>query len=184
MASTAFNPRHLPVEIFASEGGSLADAMPLSALERLCESAQGRVDGLQVKWSLQGEVRVQRYGAQPQVWLHLQAQAHIPMTCQRCLSEAPIALEIDQSYRFVATEAQAMDEDEDSDEDVLVLSRDFDVVELLEDELIMALPPIPKHDTCPQTPTFEAADADFSDAPGDKPNPFAVLQKLKGSSGA
>ena len=35
------------------------------------------------------------------------------------------------------------------DRDILVLRRDFDVLELLEDELIMALPPIPKHEVCP-----------------------------------
>ena len=68
--------------------------------------------------------------------------------------------------------------------DSLVLSRDFDLLELLEDELIMALPPIPKHDACPQTPKFEAADADFAGEAEPKPNPFAVLQKLKRDGGA
>lgn len=156
----------------------------MGALERLCESTQGRVDGLQVQWQVQGEMRVQRYGAQPQVWLHLRATTRVPMTCQRCLSEALIPLEIEQSYRFVVTENEALDEDEDSEEDILVLSRDFDVLELLEDELIMALPPIPKHEECPQAPSFEAADADFSADDAPKPNPFAVLQKLKREDGS
>jgi uncharacterized protein len=184
MAQIPFNPRHLPVEIFASEAARLTQATELAALERLCESTQGSVSGLQVQWEAQGELRTARYGTKPQVWLHLQGSAHVPMTCQRCLSEASIALEVDQSYRFVATEAQALEEDEDSDEDVLVLSRDLDVLELLEDELIMALPPIPKHDECPQAPSFEAMDADFSEDETSKPNPFAVLQKLKGDGRA
>lgn len=184
MAHTEFNPRHLAVAIFADEGASLQQETPLAALERLCESAQGSVDGLQVQWQLQGEMRTPRYGSKPQVWLHLQATAQLPMTCQRCLSEARIPVEVEQSYRFVATEDEALDEDEDSEEDILVLSRDFDVLELLEDELIMALPPIPKHEQCPQAPSFEAVDADFSADEDSKPNPFAVLQKLKREGGA
>lgn len=184
MAHTEFNPRHLAVEVFANEGTRLQQGSALAQMERLCESLQGSVEGLAVQWQVLGETRTPRYGVKPQVWLHLQATAHVPMTCQRCLSEANIALEIDQSYRFVATEDEALDEDEDSEEDILVLSRDFDVLELLEDELIMALPPIPKHEECPQAPSFEAVDADFSDGTQAKPNPFAVLQKLKREGGA
>lgn len=184
MAHTEFNPRHLVVEAFAAEGASLQQVSALAQMERLCASLQGSVDGLEVQWQLNGETRTQRYGATAQVWLHLQATAHVPMICQRCLSEASIALEIDQHYRFVATEDEALDEDEESEEDILVLSRDFDVLDLLEDELIMALPPIPKHEECPQAPSFEAADADFSDGTQAKPNPFAVLQKLKRNSEA
>lgn len=184
MAHAPYNPRHLPVEIFASEGAELDIQTPLAAFDRLCESIQGDADGLVVQWHVQGELRTQRYGAQPQVWLHLQAQATVPMTCQRCMMQAPILLEVDQSFRFVANERQAEEEDEDSDEDILVLSRDFDVQALVEDELIMALPPIPKHDKCPQTPRFEAVDAAFSEEAASKPNPFAVLQQLKPKDGA
>lgn len=184
MAHTEFNPRHLAVEVFANEGVSLRQASALADMERLRDSVQGGVEGLQVQWQVRGEMRAQRYGAKPQIWLHLQATAQVPMTCQRCLSEASIPLEIDQSYRFVATEGEALDEDEGSEEDILVLSRDFNVLELLEDELIMALPPIPKHEECPQAPRFEAADADFSEGVQAKPNPFAVLQKLKREGGA
>jgi uncharacterized protein len=184
MAHTEFNPRHLAVEAFASEGAHLQQVSALAQMERLCASVQGSVEGLNVQWQVQGETRTQRYGAKAQVWLHLQATAQVPMTCQRCLFEASIALAIDQSYRFVSTEDEALDEDEDSEEDILVLSRDFDVLELLEDELIMALPPVPKHEACPQAPKFEAADADFSTGGEARPNPFAVLQKLKGGGGA
>lgn len=184
MAHTEFNPCHLPVEVFANEGASLQQRSPLAQMERLVASVQGSVEGLEVQWQVQGETRIQRYGAKPQVWLHLRATAQVPMTCQRCLSEASIPLEIDQSYRFVATEDEALDEDEGSEEDILVLSRDFNVLELLEDELIMALPTIPKHAECPLSPKFEVADADFSEGVPAKPNPFAVLQKLKREDGA
>jgi uncharacterized protein len=62
---------------------------------------------------------------------------------------------------------------------VLVLSRNFNLAELVEDELLMALPVAPKHDVCPQPVKLQAADADFVDAPEEKPNLFAVLEQLK-----
>ena len=66
-----------------------------------------------------------------------------------------------------------------SEEDVLVLSREFNLLELVEDELLMSVPPVPKHEECPAPVKLQAADADFVDAPVEKPNPFAVLQQLK-----
>ena len=85
----------------------------------------------------------------------------------------------DREFRFVATEELAAIEDEESEEDVLVLSRNFNLVELVEDELLMALPVVPKHEVCPEPVKLQVADADFVDAPEEKPNPFAVLEQLK-----
>ena len=62
---------------------------------------------------------------------------------------------------------------------MLVLTRDFDLLELLEDELLMALPVVPKHDVCPQSVKLQAVDADFVEPEDRKPNPFAVLQQLR-----
>ena len=101
------------------------------------------------------------------------------MTCQRCLSEASIPLEIDQSYRFVATENEALDEDEDSEEDILVWSRDFDLHGLLEDEILLDLPLIPLHDECQAPAGFDlAAPADEASANADVRQPFADLASL------
>ena len=49
----------------------------------------------------------------------------------------------------------------------------------MEDELLMALPVVPKHDVCPGPVKLQAADADFVEEEDKKPNPFAVLQQLK-----
>ncbi len=45
-----------------------------------------------------------------------------------------------RSFRFVADEATAEALDEECDEDLLALSREFDLRELIEDELLMACP--------------------------------------------
>jgi uncharacterized protein len=85
---------------------------------------------------------------------------------------------IERAFRFVETEAQAELEDDASPEDVLVLSRDFDLATLIEDEVLMDLPVVPRHDTCPVPVKLTAADADFEEV-SPKPSPFAVLAGLK-----
>ena len=70
-------------------------------------------------------------------------------------------------------------EDEASEEDVLVTARDFNLLELVEDELLMALPVVPKHAVCPDPVKLQVADPDFVDTVQEKPNPFAVLEQLK-----
>ena len=79
----------------------------------------------------------------------------------------------------MATEELAESEDEASDEDVMVLSRDFNLLELIEDELLMALPVVPKHEVCPDPVTLQVADPDVVEEASEKPNPVAVLQQLK-----
>jgi uncharacterized protein len=90
------------------------------------------------------------------------------------------SLEIDQWYRFVESEEIAMAEDDEAEEDLLVMAPQFDLLGLLEDELLMALPLVPMHETCPVTPVFSAGDP-VVEAAEAKPNPFAVLGQLKKS---
>jgi uncharacterized protein len=55
----------------------------------------------------------------------------------------------------------------------------FDLLGLLEDELLMALPLVPMHDECPVLPAFSAGMVDAPESVPDKPNPFAALAQLK-----
>ncbi len=113
------------------------------------------------------------------LWLHLALDLSMPLTCQRCLGPVDIALAVKQSFRFVASEEAAEAEDEEAEEDVLVLSQDFNLRELIEDELLMALPLVPRHETCPVEIKLEAADPGFESALAEKRNPFAVLANLQ-----
>ena len=76
-------------------------------------------------------------------------------------------------------EATAAAQDDDAEEEVLALSRDFDLLELVEDELLMDLPVAPMHDVCPEPVKMSAADEDFEAAEAARENPFAVLGRLK-----
>jgi uncharacterized protein len=55
----------------------------------------------------------------------------------------------------------------------------FDLLAVLEDELLMALPLVPMHDECPVAPVLQAGEDDLADEASEKPNPFALLSQLK-----
>ena len=69
--------------------------------------------------------------------------------------------------------------DDASEDDVLALSGELDVRELVEDELLLALPLVPRHDVCPGAVRLSAQDADFDAAGDERPHPFAGLAALK-----
>jgi uncharacterized protein len=173
-----YSPRSLSIKAFAQAAGDLESSLPLSDFERLREESLGPIEGVLVAFAAQGEMQEDAAG-QDEPWVHLSGTTTLTMTCQRCLGPVAVDIEFERSFRFVANEALAEVEDEESEEDVLVMSREFNLFELVEDELLMSIPAVPKHEECPTTVKLAAADADFVDAPADKPNPFAVLQQLK-----
>lgn len=174
----AFDPQHLHIAAFAKEQGTRAGELRLSRFTRLLEQSQGLGGETLVHYSVQGSMRADAAGAD-EPWLHLAAQATLSQICQRCLGPVDEEVAFEREFRFVASEALAEVEDEESEEDVLVLSKSFDLLELIEDELLMATPLVSKHVTCPKPLKLQAADAEFTEQPEEKPNPFAVLQKLK-----
>ncbi len=149
----------------------------LANYERLLEESQGLGGQNALNWSARAELQADAKGL-PQPWLFLNVSTSLPLTCQRCLGPVDVAVQIERAFRFVETEAQAEEEDDESPEDVLVLSREFDLAALIEDEVLMDLPAVPRHDTCPLPVKLAAVDADFEEV-ATKPNPFAVLAGMK-----
>ena len=173
-----YDPRRLDVRRFAEEGAGLAGEDGLKRYHRLsAETQQGAADR-PVTWQARGEMLNPRH-VHPQVWLHLDATARLPLVCQRCLAPVDVPLSVRRSFRFVADEATAAAEDDEAEEDLLALSRSFDLLELVEDELLMELPVAPMHDVCPEPVKMSAADEDFDAAGGEREHPFAVLGRLK-----
>ena len=176
--SKNLNAQRLNMQAFAQEGLPLIEITPLQNMERLAHELHGLQPDLAINWQAVAELRPQ-IGAEDVVWLHLQAKAVLPLTCQRCMGAVPTTVEVDQWYRFVADEDIAMAEDDQSEEDLLVMAPQFDVLEVLEDELLMALPLVPMHDTCPESPVFSAGETELAEQEDAKPHPFAGLAKLK-----
>lgn len=185
MKPRAFVPEKLELAHFIADGASLSGEWPAASLSRLADSAAPEAPAPSwpvVRWALQGETR-QPKGGKAQAWLHLQAGAQVSLTCQRCLKPVQDVVDVDRWIRFVDTEAEAAALDADSDDDVLAMPRHLDARELIEDELLLALPLVPRHDTCPEplAPAAEEAVAQEEEA---APHPFAALAALKRGGGA
>ena len=168
----------LNMQAFAEAGVPLNEVTPLQNMERLATEAIDLQPNSTVNWQATPELRPGSTG-QMDIWLHLTANTSVPLTCQRCIGAVQTDLQVDRWYRFVASEEIAMAEDDASDEDLLVLMPQFDLMEVLEDELLMALPLVPMHDVCPVMPTFSVGEIDVPNDVGDQPSPFAALAQLK-----
>jgi DUF177 domain-containing protein len=174
MRGRRFDPRALDLERLCRQGASIEGRVELAAMPRLASTlaASAVVDA---EWSAQG-VLVPAAGGDGQTWLHLHISASLPLQCQRCLQTFAFQVAIDRRLRFVAGEDEAARLDEQSDDDVLALDSRLDLLTLIEDELILALPLVPRHDACPQ-PLLAPAGADPDGAADAEPanHAFASL---------
>jgi uncharacterized protein len=180
MKAKSIDPLRLDVAALAAAAEEAAGHWPLADLPRLAESAM--TDGMpdvQVNWHIRGESRPAA-GGPNEIWLHLDADVRMALCCQRCLGPVFESIGLDTALRFVPGEDQAAALDAEIEEDVLALERTLDLRVLVEDELLLALPLVPRHDVCPAPLPLP------DDLPADegKPNPFAALARLKNKGGS
>ena len=175
MTAREFNPSHLDVEVFAAEAAEIAGQWPVSRLHRVVESLAAAPTGDDgVAWSARGERRAARGGAF-QTWLHIRAASSLALECQRCLKPVRVVIEVERNFRFVQGEELAAQLDAETDDDVLAMPRALDLQALVEDELLLAMPLVPRHEMCPE-PLPVRIDEEAAD---DTPHPFAALAALK-----
>ncbi|ASK34364.1 YceD family protein [Alloalcanivorax mobilis] len=101
----------------------------------------------------------------------------LALVCQRCLEtvESRIVADVDLVLVWTEEQAKALPADLDP---LLVTGERMTLAEVLEEELLLALPLIALHDQCPNSPLEESGEADEEQIKPD--NPFAVLARLKG----
>jgi uncharacterized protein len=143
-----------------------------------------------VNWTARGESR-ENPGSAADLYLHLTIHAKPWVECQRCLMPYRQPLDVAATYLIVASDEEADAVPLDDDEvDPIVGARQFDLYDLIEEELLLSLPLVPKHAVCPSVHealvTGEAGDIVIERPPEDEPprrdasdNPFAALQALK-----
>lgn len=183
--SREHDPLRLDVEAFADDAGELSGQWPLAQLPRLAQANHSSAtpdDWPNVRWSVRGERRSVRAQA-AQIWLLVHAEVDLALECQRCLQSVLCPIVVDRALRFVAheSEAAALDAqtDLDSNEDVLVLSRALRVTDLIEEELLLALPIVPRHGQCPK-PLLPPSSSEDQLA---TVRPFAALAALRSKRG-
>jgi len=170
--TNAWNARSLDTQRFTESAGHAIFHTGLHSLTRVqevCDNAGVNPTQTECEWSLRGEIRGS--GPRQQSWLQLEAAVRLPQACQRCLEPMSVEISVNRWFRFVDDEATALAEDDDCEEDLLVASGEFNAYELLEDELLLALPLIVSHADC-QPPASTALVDDL-------PHPFAALAGLK-----
>ena len=102
--------------------------------------------------------------------LRLRAECSIQLECQRCMQ--PVALNLTPSAAFELVDGEDQLNTDDDEWDVLVHSEHLDLLAILEDELLLALPYAPMHDACSPTQVGERMA---------RASPFAALAQLKGA---
>jgi uncharacterized protein len=194
------DPREFDLFEFARSGRQAAGVVRISQLPRMLNEvpADAPADERDTAFTWQAEgttqPELQDDGTEgPQPYLRLAIHGAAWLECQRCLAPYEQAFNVDAIYRIVGSEAEAEEFPLDEEEiDVIVGSRQFDLVELIEEELLLALPLVPKHDVCPEVHESLTSGVDGSEgsdehdevdeksgAEPERPNPFAVLQGLK-----
>ena len=177
-SSRELDPRRLDVAAFTAGGGELAGEWPADRLRRLI-SALAPDDGTPrspIAWRASGERRILA-GAGMRPCLAIGADTAVTLECQRCLQPMRLPLRAERRIFFVEGEDAAAALDAESEDDVLALTPALDLAELLEDELLLALPLVPRHAHCPEPLPRALVENDPATDPAD--NPFAALAALK-----
>ncbi len=155
--------------------GVVQGETPIARFERFTGGLPAQMDNAMVSWRLRGET-----DSAGRRWLHIAIEASPVLMCQRCMQPFAYPVQTENTLQVMKSDAElealeAREEDQDEFTERVVGSQRMDILGLVEDELILALPYVPKHDVCPSLPEA-LADSDSDDA---RPSPFAVLGKLK-----
>jgi uncharacterized protein len=167
-ALLAFSHRKLGGQV------ELAGRIPLSNFPRFsAEKTPDTPAESPIAWSLHSDGQV--FQGHPSILLCLRAE--IFLVCQRCLEPYLQNLALQRRLVLVQTQAQVDAEPIDkADIDFLVGSDKFDLLDLLEEQLMLNLPLIPKHSSC-DPPVLTQMRREFLAA--EAPSPFATLASMK-----
>jgi uncharacterized protein len=162
--------RVAPDQLLAA-GGRLQGLVPLARLERLAGFLQEGAQGQEAA-SADLKLSVAPHG---RYWLQGRVNARVVVRCERCLGPMEWPLDITIGLYLVPDEAAAGELSEHAD--YAVVGDNFRPQDLIEDELILALPLVAKHppgtacgDRVQRGPVAEA---------GKRDTPFAILSKMK-----
>lgn len=154
---------------FAADGDCIAGRIALERLPRLAEVLVSRTGWLDCR--LSGWQETDEGGTKS--GLRLQVTGQLGLRCQRCLAEVGFDCAID-SRLLLVPEGAAWPEDEleADDYDAIPASRELAVLELVEEEVLLALPAVPRHADCRVPAAGDAAQNGGA-------SPFAALAGLK-----
>ncbi|MBD8526173.1 YceD family protein [Pseudomarimonas arenosa] len=144
--------------------------LPLAAFKRLCESLADADGACVCRLSFDRDV----FGV---ATVELEADAVLPLICQRSLERFMLPVSIRQRLGLVRDENEEMSLPGEVEPVLVGADGELKPLELVEDELILALPVVPMG---PDGLVAELSNPAASDEPDEpKQNPFAALAALK-----
>ncbi|MCD1640656.1 YceD family protein [Stutzerimonas frequens] len=164
-------PPHVDPRKLADRAATLEGELQLSQLKRLADPLEDD----------QGVVRASFvFGRDEQrtVVIHSQLDVEVKMICQRCLE--PVVLPIHSECDYAVVNEGASSQHLPKGYDVLEVGEDpLDLLALVEDELLLALPIVPLHDPEICQPPVGPDEPEPSEDEVTRSNPFSVLAQLK-----
>ena len=152
---------------FARDAGSLQGELPIASLTRVLDMLVDSAGNL--SYRVEGKL-----GSRNRPQLVLQLDGALSVCCQRCLEGIEYPLEVKRVLEFVNDEEELTQEEiEDDSKDFLPAQTEFDVIALIEDEVILDLPSAPRHESCALPDTGQGTG---------KASPFSVLKGLTGKA--
>lgn len=165
-------PPHVDPRKLADRGTTLQGELPLADLTRLCETLADNVGEIRAKFIFERDER-------RSVVIHSAIDVEVKMVCQRCLELVALPIHSECSYAVVKEGANTQSVPKGYD--VLELGEDpLDLLALVEEELLLALPIVPAHDPedCQQPGGLDDEPEPCEDEVS-RSNPFSVLAQLK-----
>ncbi len=174
--SAATPRKSLPRECFprklVSQSESLRALIPVAELPRVVEMLANDSGDVAVELNFDRDE-----GGRPVVTGHLSGDVQV--TCQRCLGAMPFDLSTNVRVGLVWDDDQAKVLAKDV-EPWLVGEDPKDLYELVEDEILLALPYTAYHEEPCGSQWQDSTEAEQADEnPPEKDNPFKVLEQLK-----
>ncbi|HED33461.1 MAG TPA: hypothetical protein ENJ08_04475 [Gammaproteobacteria bacterium] len=164
-------PVHLNFAQKAKVGFEIQGKWPIKQLKRVKDSLMSEEGELQV------ELKFDRIGPVPIIYGHIKTE--LQLKCQRCMQ--PVTHTVDFSFKLGLVQNEAQMEKLPDDLDPYLVEDDINhLPDMLEDELLLALPLVPMHEfeCSAYLQNQETDQQDEVEEPEKKENPFSVLKDL------
>lgn len=114
-------------------------------------------------------------------FVHGQFETSLSLVCERCLGAMLLPVKIDTKLALIKHEKQADNLTADYEPWLVDSETSINPLDVVEDELILVLPLVPKHDyDCLPKEAWESKDKNATEDEPEKPaSPFAALAALK-----
>ena len=165
----------LPIEVnpfrLIEQRRILKGTVALQAMPRVCEQVLSVKDDFVVTLEF-------THSASQLPMIKCYVEGAVELECQRCLE--PITWVVNTESEVVLTTSDTDRQPEDEGYEVYIVEDEhLPLLAFVEDEVLLALPTVPRHEDCAPFKPLREAELPTPSGQEDKPNPFAVLKDWK-----